>query len=253
MKNKTKLIVLLLAIMLLISTLAGCDNTGNFGDVSDGEQENNTPGDKEVTYPLISYLPHSLTGWDDRWVSVRFSTPAELIAAKEKLLQRGVPIEDKVRVGFDYFGDDYVVKYWFDGILTLESALRAKSANYDELDYDRADLECYLYFNASDKSQIDADTTDIYGPHSSTYPKDMYGYSFARVVAVEDAVIPTDIDTEKLVLEPVIKLGEVDPELYNDVYLYYVSYNGENVIKIYTNNEWSEELWNKVRSTLVFF
>ena len=65
MKNKTKLIALFIAIMLLISTLAGCDNTGNPGDVSDGGQENNTPGDKEVTYPLISYLPHSLTGWDD--------------------------------------------------------------------------------------------------------------------------------------------------------------------------------------------
>ncbi len=154
MKRIIALFVVLIFILSIFTTLTACKSN------DDGEKNNST-----TIYPIINYLPHYQTYFDDRWVSVRFSELGELEKARRQLLENGVEISEEKRVGFDYRSDEYVVKYWFDGILTLDSAKLTSERDYYELEYETATLECYLYFNAATTDGL-PERRFLKGPHS---------------------------------------------------------------------------------------
>ena len=234
MRMLSRFFALVLSLALLLAAVS-CDNFAK--DVGSNDALD------QVTYPLISYLPHYASIVDDRWVSVRFDTLDELSTAREILIAHGVSISDEKRVAFDYRSDELVVKYWFDGILTLESAKLTGTSEYYELDYFTTTLESYIYYN-----DIETERKSIYGPHSYTYVENMYGFAHSRISAVKGAVIPDNIDTDKLVLHPPIQ---------NDIKYHprqqYVSYNGENIIEILTYTKWTDEFFEKVKHTLVVY
>jgi len=245
MKNRIFAIIL---IITLAFTVSACNKAS---DNSGGNEQDES---NEVTYPLVSYLPHNGGYIDDRWVSVRYSTPEELAEAVELLRENGVEIPEKKRVAFDFVSDKYVVKYWFDGIITYDSAKQTADKDYYELDYEMATLEAYLYYNASSKSEIpgtDKNTHFITGPHSMTHPTGMYGYAFARMSAPQGAEIPDDIDVSKLTLGKSEYIDYVDyPGGYYETY---VSYNGTDIMKIESVSEITAELFAEMKSTFIVY
>ena len=65
MRILSRFFALVLSLALLLAAVS-CDNFAK--DVGSNDALD------QVTYPLISYLPHYNTLFDDRWVSVRFDT-----------------------------------------------------------------------------------------------------------------------------------------------------------------------------------
>ena len=246
MKNRIFAIILTIA---LVFTFGACNNS-----TSDSTDDNAQNGENEVTYPLVSYLPHNGGYIDDRWVSVRYSTPEELSDAVSLLRKNGVEISEEKRVAFDFISDKYVVKYWFDGIITYDSAKETADKDYYELDYEITTLEAYLYYNASSKSEIpgvDKNTHFITGPHSMTHPAGMYGYAFARMSAVSGAEIPDNIDVSKLTLGKSEYIDYVDyPGGYYETY---VSYNGTDIMKIESVSEITAELFDEMKVTFTVY
>ena len=235
-----KTIALLLAAVVFTVYLFGCESV---------ERKDSSEDKTQITYPIVSYLPHYDTGLDDRWVSVRFSNLDELRCARELLIENGVDISDEKRVGFDYRSDEYIVKYWFDGILTIDSAKLTSERDYYELEYDSATFECYLYFNAASAENLPS-RIFIKGPHSYTYPHNMYGYVHSRITAVKGAKIPENIDTDKLVIE-IPEIAEITPS--SPPIVHKVTYEGEEIIRIISAVYWTEELFEKVKHTLVIY
>ena len=229
-----KITALILTTALMLLCLSACD-------AADSKEP------PPVTYPLVYYLPHYQTNFDDRWVSVRFSTLEELSEARRLLEENGVEISDEKRVAFDYRSETYVVKYWFDGILTRESAKLTAERDYYELEYDSATLECYIYFNAATNEDLPIKRNIIRGPHISTYPHDMFGYAHSRITVAPGAVLPENIDTDKLVLEI---LGPSD-QIYGN--LHKVTYEGQEIIHIVSSVIWTQELFDEIKHTLVIY
>ncbi len=108
MEKIIALFVVLIFILSIFTTVTACKSN------DDGEKNNST-----TIYPIINYLPHYQTYFDDRWVSVRFSELGELEKARRLLLENGVEISGEKRVGFDYRSDEYVVNIGLTGYLPL--------------------------------------------------------------------------------------------------------------------------------------
>ena len=205
--------------------------------------------DTDLTYPIVSYLPHHDTALDDRWVSVRYASLNEALEARDLLIENGVEISDEKQIAFDYRSDDYVVKYWFDGILTVDSVKLVDKCDYYELKYESATLECYLYFNTASADNLPQHVF-LKGPHSYTYPKNMFGYAHSRISVVKGADIPENIDTDKLIIEIPEK---ADLDVLSPLILHKVTYEGEEIIHILSAVYWTEELFDKVKHTLVVY
>ncbi len=77
----------------------------------------------------------------------------------------------------------------------------------------------------------------------------MYGYAHSRITVAKGAEIPENIDTDKLVIE-IPEKNETD--MFSPI-LHKVTYEGREIIHITSAVYWTEELFDKVKHTLVVY